>query len=370
MRIGVAGAGLVGRLLAWKLLRAGHQVDLFDRDNGSGEQSSGLIAAAMLAPYSEVVSAEHAVFSPGLMSLKDWHRWLEELQIDGGYKVHYQQRGSVVVAHQVDRADLQWFFDRLHALPEVQAKQCQWLSHNELHSLEPELTVFREGIYLPNEGCLDNRALFVSLKHAIHRLGGQWHSGQVISDVASGAITSSTGRQNFDLALDCRGFGGKPQLEGFRGVRGEVLWVSAPEVNLSRPVRLMHPRYQLYVAPKPDNIYVIGATEIESESLAPITVRSSLELLTALYSIHSGFSEGSILEARSNCRPAFMNNLPKIIRSPGLMRINGLYRHGYLLAPALINTVLALLEDKPPHDPVSIEDHSVTPSNSLKEITL
>ena len=49
-----------------------------------------------------------------------------------------------------------------------------------------------------------------------------------------------------------------------RPVRGEVIRVYAPEVEFSLPVRLMHPRYKLYIAPKINHEYVIGATEIES----------------------------------------------------------------------------------------------------------
>lgn len=366
MRIGIAGAGLAGRLLAWRLLRAGHQVTLFDRDDGSGQQSAGLIAAAMLAPCSEIVSADRAVYKPGLAALEQWLRWLAQLQEDSGSTVYYQQQGSVVLAHRADRADLQWFFDRLQALPEVPGDHYQWQSSSELRRLEPELTAFDAGIFLPREGCLDNRALFTALHGAIHQLGGQWHCGQEIQAVNSGRIATAFGCFDFELALDCRGFGGKPQLDEFRGVRGEVLWVRAPDVNLTRPVRLLHPRYQLYIAPRPDQIYVIGATEIESESLAPVTVRSSLELLSALYSVHPGFAEASVLEARSNCRPAFMSNLPKIIQAPGLMRVNGLYRHGYLLAPALVNSVLALLDNQPVFAPVTVEAENIQPSQSVE----
>jgi glycine oxidase len=46
VKIGIAGAGLVGRLMAWRLARQGHQVSLFDGDTRSGEASAGMTAAA------------------------------------------------------------------------------------------------------------------------------------------------------------------------------------------------------------------------------------------------------------------------------------------------------------------------------------
>ena len=137
--------------------------------------------------------------------------------------------------------------------------------------------------------------------------------------------------------------GAKNQLANLRGVRGEVLWVHAPEVNLKRPVRLMHPRYKLYISPRSGNRYVIGATEIESESMQPVTVRSSLELMSALYSVHSGFAEATVLHAYAHCRPAMPDNLPIIHCEEGLLMVNGLYRHGYLLSPHVVESALAMM---------------------------
>jgi glycine oxidase len=89
--------------------------------------------------------------------------------------------------------------------------------------------------------------------------------------------------------------------------------------------------------------YIIGATEIESEDTTPVSVRSAMELLSALYTVHPGFMEGRIVDLESNCRPAFRDNLPRIEEQEGITRINGLYRHGYLLAPALVEKALKSL---------------------------
>jgi glycine oxidase len=120
--------------------------------------------------------------------------------------------------------------------------------------------------------------------------------------------------------------------------------VHAPEVKLSRPVRLIHPRYPLYIAPKPDGVFVIGATEIESDDTSPASVRSSLELLSAAYSVHKGFGEARILEINAQIRPTLPDNLPAIrLHGDRTMQINGLYRHGFLIAPAMLDASLALM---------------------------
>jgi glycine oxidase len=86
--------------------------------------------------------------------------------------------------------------------------------------------------------------------------------------------------------------------------------------------------------------YIIGATEIESEDTSPLSVRSSMELLSAVFSVNPNFGEARIVNTETNCRPAFRDNLPRIENEEKLTRINGLYRHGYLLAPAIVEKAL------------------------------
>ena len=345
MKVGIAGAGLVGRMMAWRLLAAGHQVTLFDRDDKTAEAAAGKVAAAMLAPYSEMVQCERQIFDWGVASVARWPQLLDQLHQLTGTAVSYQLRGSLVVAHGADRAYLDHFHRQLNGrLAAGEAASVARLNAAQIRELEPELTGrFSDALYLQQEGCLDNWGLLDQLAAAIVALGGEWHCGVGVESVEPHRLLVNGEYCMFDLAIDCRGVGARAQLDSLRGVRGEVLWVYAPEVALSRPVRLMHPRYQLYIAPKPGDVYVIGATEIESDSMAPITVRSSLELQSALYSVHKGFAEANVLRAYANCRPAFMNNLPRIDVADGYMSINGLYRHGYLLLPWVTDQALAAL---------------------------
>ena len=99
----------------------------------------------------------------------------------------------------------------------------------------------------------------------------------------------------------------------------------------------MHPRYPLYIVPKPNHHFVLGATQIESEDDSPISVRSTLGLLSAAYSIHAGFGEARIINAQSGLRPAFVDHQPKIHvdETQRIVSVNGLFRHGYLIGPAV-----------------------------------
>jgi glycine oxidase len=108
-------------------------------------------------------------------------------------------------------------------------------------------------------------------------------------------------------------------------------------------VRLIHPRFPLYVIPRGQNRFMLGATSIESEN-SGVSVRSALELLGAAYAVHPAFAEARILEFGSALRPAYPDNLPRIAVNNEMIAVNGLYRHGFLLAPALAELTLGYVE--------------------------
>jgi glycine oxidase len=149
---------------------------------------------------------------------------------------------------------------------------------------------------------------------------------------------------SFDWVIDTRGLGAKQNLPTLRGVRGEVMIVETPELSFNRPIRLMHPRYKLYAVPRENNQIIIGATEIESEDMSPISLQSTLELSSAFYALNPAFAEARVIETSVNCRPALHNNLPDVSCKNRLISANGLHRHGYLLSPVIVNRVLQALD--------------------------
>ncbi len=334
--VGIAGAGLLGRLLAWQLLRTGHKVTLYEAGTLSSPACAAWTAAGMIAPMSEAVVSDRNVYEMGLYALNVWPQWLQAL----GQPDLYQARGSLVIAHPQDNAELHQFAQDLrYVVPDTE--HYRPVNGQEIHELEPDLGVaFQQGLLLENEAHLDNRALLDHLAAEIHRLGGQCIE-QCPVRVSPGTVRSAHGDEQFDWVLDCRGLGARDRHPELRGVRGETLVVHTDEVRLQRPVRLMHPRYQLYVVPKPQQHFVIGATQIESEDRSAMSLQSALELGSALYTIAPAFAEARILEQGVNLRPAFMDNQPHITRTEGLISANGLFRHGYLLAPAVVTQVLA-----------------------------
>ena len=82
---------------------------------------------------------------------------------------------------------------------------------------------------------------------------------------------------------------------------------------------------------------------IESGDRSGVSARSAIELLSAAYALHPAFGEAEIVETGADLRPAFPNNMPRIRREGRTIFVNGLYRHGFLLAPALAELTLGYL---------------------------
>jgi glycine oxidase len=159
-----------------------------------------------------------------------------------------------------------------------------------------------------------------------------------------------------DLVIDCRGLAAKDDLPNLRGVRGERIVVKSREIALSRPIRLLHPRFPLYVVPWGNGVYLIGATEIESEETGPITLRSALDLLSAAYALDPAFAEAEIVLQGAGARPAFPDNRPRIILRGRYIYVNGLYRHGFLLAPVLAELMADFLDTGAKDEEVFVAD--------------
>ncbi len=335
MKIAVVGAGIMGQLLAYHCLQAGDEVTIYD-DNDQANCSHA--AAGMLSPAAELEKHDHLIYRLGMQSvLHHWPRLLQSLNAN----IYFQQRGSLLLAHAADQAELSRVVRDIRS--KLQQEAAHHLADVTVASLEPQLVKFERGVYLQHEAQIDNQHLLSCLKDALLQRGARWCL-QRVDDIRSHQISIHRIIHAYDLILDCRGLGAKQNFQSLRGIRGELIWLSAPDVLISRPVRLFHPRYSLYVVPRPDQQYILGASEIEAEDYSPLSVQSALELLTAAYYVHPAFAEARIIKTVTHCRPVLAHHLPEIQVRDGVIAVNGLYRHGFLIAPALAHEVMQFIQ--------------------------
>ncbi len=320
MQAVVIGAGVAGLSCALELAERGASVEVLERSAGLGTGACSWFAGGMLAPGCELEHCDPLIAHLGAEAIPWW-------------RAHFPgtvANGTLVVAHARDAPALTQFSARIAA----RRGHCEALARDDLAALEPELAGrFDRALWLRDEGHLDPRAALGALVARLAALGVPVRFG------AEAAPEDFPGRP----VIDCSGMAARARLRDLRGVKGEMLLLHQPEVALRRPVRLLHPRMPLYLVPRGEGVYMVGATMIESDKGSRISARSMLELLSAAYALHPAFGEAQILETGTGVRPAFPDNLPRLGRVGEALYVNGLYRHGFLVAPALARRAAAEL---------------------------
>jgi len=308
----VIGAGVAGLCCALELVERGAKVEVVDRGRALGDQSCSWQAGGMLAPWCERATTDAAVAARGAPSIDWWSH-------------HFPgtvRNGSLIVAQPRDSADLTRFAQR--------TDHFEWADAERIAALEPDLAGrFRRALFFPGEAHLDPRRALTALGERLADRDAAIRFGVDLSPAAAPG----------DVVVDCRGLAARDALPDLRGVRGEMVVVRCRDIKLARPIRMLHPRIPLYIVPRGEGLFMIGATMIESEQRGPASVRSTVELLNAAYALHPAFGEAEIVELGADLRPAFADNLPQVRREGRVLRANGLFRHGFLLAPELARQV-------------------------------
>ena len=117
-----------------------------------------------------------------------------------------------------------------------------------------------ELFHIAGEAQVDNRAVLqaVALGLVESKVECHWETF-----VMNGALPDA------GIVVDCRGIGAKRDWPQLRGVRGEIMRLYAPDIELRHMLRLVHPRYGVYIVPRAEGRLVVGATCIESDDVHP-----------------------------------------------------------------------------------------------------
>lgn len=308
-RWSVLGSGVAGLCVATLLAERGEAVEIITQPDC---RAASHWAGGMLAPWCEAESAPPEVIEWGQHAAGWWAK-----RVDG-----VLQQGTLVVAPPRDSRELTRFASM--------TQQHQWVAPGDV---EPALeNRFARGLFFAREAHLDPRRALQQLQDRLKEAGVPFHSGQ-----PGGKI------------IDCRGIHAADQQPALRAVRGEMVILHTPDICLSRPVRLLHPRFPCYLVPRANGHFMLGATMVESHDSSPISAKAMMELLSAAYSLHPALAEARIVESGTGLRPAYRQNLPEVRYENGRFSLNGLYRHGFLLAPIMAENLMRRLTQETPH---------------------
>jgi glycine oxidase len=314
--ISIIGAGVAGLWCGLLARKKGFNVTIYEQDNKNLTQSCSYRAGGMLAFNCEADSKNDSITVYGKKSLLLWQKNFPDL---------IMQKGSLLLAPNNDKDQLRYF--------EKVTSNFKKLTPHDITTLEPDLEKrFDHGLFYQNEAYLEPRLCIEKLLEQCFALGVEIKFNHYIDK-----------SNKKDITIDTTGLWGKKNLYNLRGVKGEMIVVKCPDIRFMRPIRLLHPHHPIYIVPRPNNHYMIGATTIESENSTVthnISVQSAGILLTQAFHVHPAFGEAEIIEMNVGYRPAFDNNKPQIITKEGIYYLNGLYRHGWTVAPALAEELI------------------------------
>lgn len=318
----VVGAGIMGLMAAFEAQRRGYNITVFDSNGFPPKNSASFKAGGMIAPYAEIEHMDENWLAMGVYSINLWSDIISSI----GTPDLFFQEGSLIIAHP----------DDAHML----ARFKQHLPNDHVwHDVIPQTyerhlpDKFKTGIFLQNEAHLYPQEFMYALCTYLNKKNV--HFERTCFDLSE--------PHNYDHIIDCSGITAAQHDKNLRGVKGELLYVYNREFSLLRPVRFMHPRYPLYIVPRQNHIFMIGATNIESAD-EHVTLRSAMELMSALYALHPSFSEAHVLELTAGVRPTYPDNLPRITVNGKNISCNGSYRHGYLLSPVMAQATMDIID--------------------------
>lgn len=343
MRVAVIGAGIIGLACAEELIRAGHDVCVFDPAPARGATHA---AAGMLAPAGEAWHGEESLLRLGLASAARWPAYAARLRTQSGIDVDLRTFGTVLAGR--DHDDLQVVRRTLELL-DSQGIPFEHFDRRGLLRKEPALsTRVAGGALLPDDYNVNPRRVASALigivgRRLVRRTASATDDGVVLTDgttVASDVVIIATGARSGDDPDTCY----------VRPVKGEIV-----RARMDDPpglvVRAQVYGESVYVVPRADNEVVIGATEEEQPGEPVPTVGGITRLLNAARALLPGLETAEILDITARDRPGTPDNGP--VLGPGgtepgaaCARIiaTGHYRGGVLLAPVTAQVVRAYVE--------------------------
>jgi glycine oxidase len=339
----VAGGGVIGLAVAWRLAQRGASVVVVD---AGLEGRASWAAAGLLTPVTEAYWGEEALLALTIDSMARWPAFAAELEAASGEAVGLELDGVVAVGLDADDVVV---IDDLHRLHVEHGLASERLRPSALRSLEPTLAPqVRGGLLAAHDGAVDPRRVVAALERAVASAGGDVRAGRVdrillVDRRVVGIEVDGVAVHGADVVLATGSWSsvmaGLPAecVPPVRPVYGEVIRMRErlPDHTPQRPIRAVVRGAHVYVVPRRSGEIVVGATSMERGFETRVTVGGTYELLRDARAVVPALDEAALVETVAGLRPGTPDNAPLIGRSgvEGLFLATGHYRNGILLAP-------------------------------------
>jgi glycine oxidase len=329
MKVVIAGAGVAGLGIGWRLVQAGARVTVLER--GEPGMGATFAAAGMIAATAEMADASpaEAVFAERARSL--WPDFAAELEAASGVAVGYRQNGALMVEPR----------------PAVLPPGTQWLDGAAARARAPMLAPTNGAVWAPQEAQVDSRALSRALAEAFRRAGGTLLTGVSVTNVEAGAVVIAAGRQEADAVIVAAGAWAAALGLPVVPVKGQMIALMSPKDrappsggDIREPVIWGH---GVYLVPR-ENRLLVGATVEEAGFDLTLTDAARDDLRARAEVLIPGLADWTFVEHWAGLRPRSPDGLPLLGRmGNGVFVAGGQYRNGILFAPAIAEHVRDLV---------------------------
>jgi glycine oxidase len=352
----VAGGGIIGCSIAWRLVRRGLSVAVVEP--GTPGREATWAAAGMLSPLGEA-RRPGPFLRLALASFESYPTFVRDIEEQTGIRVDLRTEGCLHVAR--DDASLR----RLEAQVDWQRAagfDVAWLTGDDARRLEPRLAPdVLAALRIDHDHSVDNRALGRALWSAAAAAGCRFILGRsarrLLVDggrvqgveldhgehVAAGRVVLAAGAWSAGLL-------GLPRALSVFPVRGQMAAVEAVPPLVKRVILSDH----CYLVPRSAGRVLIGATLERAEFHRHVTAGAVATLLAAGVAAVPDLAAAPFLEAWCGFRPGTPDDLPILgadAEVQGLLYATGHFRNGILLAPITAAAITALaMGEEPPVD--------------------
>ncbi|UED87872.1 glycine oxidase ThiO [Streptomyces profundus] len=345
----VVGAGVIGLATAWEALRRGLTVTVLDPAPAS---KASHVSAGMLPAVNEQLYDQPELLRLCLDSRARYPSFVAALEEfapagfrrDGVLDAAFDEEGLRALARQ-------------RAFQEAHGIRTERLSPEDCAKLQPAFAPTVGGLFSPDEGAVDPRALTSALLTAVEALGGTVLHRAVARVDDHAVVLDDTSRVPFDrlvLAAGCwtHRIAGLPAgaVPEIRPVKGEILRLHSDPPLLDVTARALVRGSSLYLVPRLDGELVVGATYQERGYDETVTADATRSLLTRAAEVIPGVGALRFAEVSAGLRPGSPDDLPLIgpTAVPDVYLAAGHFRMGVQLAPVTAAAVVAHLTDTAP----------------------
>lgn len=331
----VAGGGLIGCTIAWRLAARGVRVQVIE--SARPGTAASWAAAGMLAPLFEAANPSMRDLCARSRDL--YPEFIEELRAASGIDVELRLGGKIDIGFSDNElAGLRAHYGS--KLPDG----VRQLTPAEAFEIAPNLSRNIAGaLYSENDGSVDNRQLMRAAWVAAGNAGVEFVPGVSVREVACNrdalaAVVLSTGeRINADALVIAAGawsggIRGLPQPLPVLPVRGQIVALEAIPLAIHHIVADL----DSYIVPRNDGRVLIGSTVERVGFDTRTTARGIGRLLASASRAVPALGNAQVADTWAGLRPGTADDLPILGEDPraaGVFYATGHFRNGILLAP-------------------------------------